>query len=83
VDELSLGLAPKVVTQLFQILDEINREGTAILLVEQFVHMALEHTHRAYVLTKGQLVLEGPSARLRSSGALEAAYLGESTTSAG
>lgn len=76
VDELSLGLAPKIVTQLFGILDEINREGTAILLVEQFVHMALDHTDRVYVLVKGEVVAEGPSASLRDSDALEAAYLG-------
>jgi branched-chain amino acid transport system ATP-binding protein len=77
VDELSLGLAPMIVSQLFGILDEINKEGTSILLVEQFVHMALEHTHRAYVLAKGEVVLQGESKNLLASPELMAAYLGE------
>jgi branched-chain amino acid transport system ATP-binding protein len=77
VDELSLGLAPMIVAQLFQILDEINRAGTAVLLVEQFVHLAFEHAHRAYVLQKGQVVLEGTGADLLADPALVATYLGE------
>lgn len=77
LDELSLGLAPKIVELLFEIIEAINREGTAVLLVEQFVHMALEHTHRAYVLAKGEVVLEGASADLLSSPDLIASYLGE------
>ena len=78
VDELSLGLAPKIVAQLFEILEEVNREGTSVLLVEQFVHMALEHTNRAYVLVKGEVALEGASRELLASPELMAAYLGES-----
>jgi branched-chain amino acid transport system ATP-binding protein len=77
VDELSLGLAPKIVAQLFEILEEVNREGTGVLLVEQFVHMALEHTHRAYVLVKGEVALEGPSRELLADPQLMAAYLGD------
>ena len=77
VDELSLGLAPKIVAQLFEILEEINAEGTSVLLVEQFVHMALEHTNRAYVLVKGEVALEGASRELLASPELMAAYLGE------
>ena len=76
-DELSLGLAPMVVDLLFQILRGINAEGTAVLLVEQFVHLALQHTDRAYVLAKGQVVLEGRSSELRDDPALLASYLGE------
>jgi branched-chain amino acid transport system ATP-binding protein len=76
VDELSLGLAPLIVRQLFDILREVNREGTSVLLVEQFVHMALENTHRAYVLAKGQVELEGPSRELLGNPALLASYLG-------
>ncbi|MHB8572001.1 MAG: ABC transporter ATP-binding protein [Candidatus Dormibacteria bacterium] len=76
VDELSLGLAPLIVKQLFDILKEVNREGTAVLLVEQFVHMALENTDRAYVLGKGQVQLEGPSRQLASDPTLIASYLG-------
>ncbi|HEX9775623.1 MAG TPA: ABC transporter ATP-binding protein [Actinomycetota bacterium] len=77
VDELSLGLAPIIVTQLFEALDVINRDGTAVLLVEQFVHLALKHTSRAYVLAKGEVVVEGPSAELAASPDVMAAYLGE------
>jgi len=76
-DELSLGLAPMVVQQLFDILREVNREGTAVILVEQFVHLALANTDRAYVLAKGQCVLEGASKDLREDPAVMASYLGE------
>ena len=76
VDELSLGLAPLVVAQLFEVLRTVNAAGTAILLVEQFVHMALAHTHRAYVLAKGQVVASGPSADLLHDPALIESYLG-------
>ena len=76
VDELSLGLAPLVVDQLFDILGEINRGGTSILLVEQFVHLALAHTHRAYVLSKGEVQVEGLSKDLNADPALLASYLG-------
>jgi branched-chain amino acid transport system ATP-binding protein len=78
VDELSLGLAPIIVQQLFEILDGINGEGTAVLLVEQFVHLALMHTERAYVLQKGEVALEGSSAQLLADPAVIASYLGES-----
>src|SRR6187397_347587 len=57
VDELSLGLAPIIVTQLFDAIKKVNERGTAVLLVEQFVHLALQHTSRAYVLAKGEVVL--------------------------
>lgn len=78
VDELSLGLAPIVVTQLFEALQTVNREqGTGILLVEQFVHLALKHTQRAYVLAKGEVAVEGRSAELLASPDVMAAYLGE------
>jgi branched-chain amino acid transport system ATP-binding protein len=80
VDELSLGLAPKIVSQLYEILAGINRElGTAILLVEQFVHMALANSSRAYVLAKGEVVMEGNSEDLRRDPALVATYLGDAT----
>lgn len=76
VDELSLGLAPRVVALLFDIIREVNDEGTAVLLVEQFAHMALANTDRAYVLSKGEVVLERTSRDLAASEALIAAYLG-------
>jgi branched-chain amino acid transport system ATP-binding protein len=78
VDELSLGLAPMIVSQLFDILRAVNARGTAVLLVEQFVHMALGNTHRAYVLQKGEVVAEGRSADLLADESLVASYLGES-----
>src|SRR5205807_279569 len=53
VDELSLGLAPIVVSELFEAIGEVNRQGTSVLLVEQFVHLALRNTSRAYVLARG------------------------------
>jgi branched-chain amino acid transport system ATP-binding protein len=77
VDELSLGLAPKIVAQLFEILTAVNAEGTAVLMVEQFVHMALKHSHRAYVLAKGEVVLEGDASELLNKPELMAAYLGD------
>lgn len=83
VDELSLGLAPLIVRQLFEILEAVNQRGTSILLVEQFVHMALAHTHRAYVLAKGEVVMSGPSKELADDPDLVATYLGgEPTASA-
>jgi branched-chain amino acid transport system ATP-binding protein len=77
VDELSLGLAPLIVAKLFDILHEINNEGTAVVIVEQFVHMVLQNTDRAYVLAKGHVVLEGRSADLLADPKLIASYLGE------
>jgi len=77
VDELSLGLAPIIVTQLFEILKEANRGGTTIMLVEQFVHMALGNTQRAYVLAKGEVAMENSSQALLDDPMLIASYLGE------
>ncbi|MDQ1437524.1 MAG: branched-chain amino acid transport system ATP-binding protein [Acidimicrobiaceae bacterium] len=77
VDELSLGLAPIIVEQLFGILREVNATGTAILLVEQFVHMVLANTNRAYVLGKGEVRMEKPSAALLDDPELVSSYLGE------
>ena len=82
VDELSLGLAPKVVAQLFDVLGEVNAAGTSLLLVEQFVHLALEHSHRAYVLAKGSVAMSGPSADLLADPGVVASYLGGSSVPA-
>lgn len=76
IDELSLGLAPKIVAQIFEIIRDVNAEGTAVLIVEQFVHMALENTDRAYVLQKGEVVLTGLSSELRGSEEVIRSYLG-------
>ena len=81
VDELSLGLAPKIVAQLFDILRAVNERGTAVVLVEQFVHMALGNTDRAYVLQKGEVVAEGPSKDLLADESLISSYLGEADMS--
>ena len=83
IDELSLGLAPRIVEQIFEIIAEINNEGTAVLLVEQFVHMALAATDRAYVLARGEVVLEGRSADLLHDPALVASYLGGTSAADG
>jgi len=76
VDELSLGLAPMIVSQLFDVLRQVNAGGTAVLLVEQFVHMALQNTHRAYVMSKGSVVTSGLSGQLLRDPALIESYLG-------
>lgn len=77
VDELSLGLAPILVRQLFEAIAQVNRQGTAVLLVEQFVNLALQYASRAYVLAKGQVAVEGQTRDLLASPELMAAYLGE------
>ncbi len=81
VDEMSMGLAPIVVERLLPVLRSIaDRTGAAVLLVEQHVHMALELADRAYVLTHGRVVLEGPAAELvRRADLLEASYLGHTS----
>jgi branched-chain amino acid transport system ATP-binding protein len=76
LDEPSHGLAPKVVEEMHDAFVEIHRRGTAILLVEQNVSLALDVATRGYVLESGRVTLEGPSAELNQNPALRAAYLG-------
>ena len=76
IDELSLGLAPKVVERLIEVVREINKGGTALLLVEQDVLVALEAADRGYVLESGRVVLSGSSERLRDDPGVRKAYLG-------
>lgn len=76
LDEPSLGLAPKVVTQLFQVIRQIHQEGMAILLVEQNAYQALQIAQTAYVLETGRVALKGPAAELRENPAVKQAYLG-------
>jgi branched-chain amino acid transport system ATP-binding protein len=76
LDEPSLGLAPQVVRSIFQVIREINREGTTILLVEQNANMALHVAHRAYVIEVGDIRREGPAAELAASDEVRKAYLG-------
>lgn len=76
LDEPSLGLAPFLVQEIFKIIQEINKMGTTILLVEQNAHLALKISHRAYVLEVGRLVIEGSSAELVEKAEIKKAYLG-------
>jgi branched-chain amino acid transport system ATP-binding protein len=77
VDELSLGLAPIVVQELFKVITSIRERGVAILLVEQFVPLALRLADRVYVLEKGAVVASGPAQMFRDDrGILRSAYLG-------
>jgi branched-chain amino acid transport system ATP-binding protein len=76
LDEPSMGLAPLIVQQIFQILKEINDQGTTILLVEQNATQALQLSHRAYVLETGTVVKSAPAAELLDDPSVREAYLG-------
>lgn len=77
LDEPSLGLAPIVVHQIFEAIDNIRNEGTTILLVEQNANAALHHSDRAYVLETGRIVMSGDSKQLAQDPKVKEAYLGE------
>jgi len=77
LDEPSMGLAPILVEEIFRIIQEINEQGTSILLVEQNANMALSIANRGYVLETGQIVLEGSARELRENPEVKAAYLGK------
>ncbi len=76
LDEPSMGLAPILVDQIFEIIRNINEQGTTILLIEQNAHVALSIASRGYVLETGQIVLEGPAGELLNSPEVKEAYLG-------
>jgi branched-chain amino acid transport system ATP-binding protein len=76
LDEPSLGLAPILVDQIFDIIRDINQEGTTILLIEQNAAKALAVANRGYVLETGRIVMEGPTATLLKSPDIQKAYLG-------
>jgi len=76
LDEPSMGLAPKLIKQIFDIITEINGQGTTVLLVEQNASQALKHAHRAYVLETGEIVREGTGSDLAADPQVKAAYLG-------
>ena len=76
LDEPSMGLAPYLVKEIFEIIKEINKIGTTILLVEQNANMALSISNRAYVLETGKIVLEGNAKDLANSEEVKNAYLG-------
>ncbi|HDI42597.1 MAG TPA: ABC transporter ATP-binding protein [Candidatus Bathyarchaeota archaeon] len=77
LDEPSLGLAPKMVLKVFEVLEELRDEGLSMLLVEQNVYHALELASRGYVLERGRIVLEGSGDELLENGYIRGAYLGE------
>jgi branched-chain amino acid transport system ATP-binding protein len=76
LDEPSLGLAPKLVTAVFEVVREINQQGVSVLLVEQNVREALESADRAYVIQTGNIVMQGTGAELLETDLVRQAYLG-------
>jgi len=76
LDEPSMGLAPKLIQQIFDIVTEINKQGTTVLLVEQNAAQALKRANRGYILETGEIVREGTGAALAADDAVKAAYLG-------
>jgi len=77
MDEPSLGLAPLLVKEIFEIIKDIHRQGVTILLIEQNARMALQIAHYGYVLETGSIVLEGTGEELAGSELVKKAYLGE------
>ena len=76
LDEPSLGLAPLVVKQVFEVIQRINQSGTTVLLAEQNAYSALAIAHRAYVIERGHITLEGDRDSLLNNEAVRAAYIG-------
>jgi branched-chain amino acid transport system ATP-binding protein len=76
LDEPSMGLAPKLVAQIFEIITQINGQGMTILLVEQNAHQALRRAHRAYLLETGTILKSDDSAAMLADDSVRAAYLG-------
>ena len=76
LDEPSMGLAPMLIQQIFDIVVEINQQGTTVLLVEQNAQQALSRAHRAYVLETGEIVKSGTGAELLTDPSVKDAYLG-------
>jgi branched-chain amino acid transport system ATP-binding protein len=77
LDEPSLGLAPKIVVQIFEIIRQINAMGTTVLLVEQNAHMALSIAHTGYVIATGEITLQGSGKELLGNEMVKRLYLGE------
>ena len=76
LDEPSMGLAPLIVAQIFDVITEVNRQGTTVLLVEQNAAQALARANRAYILETGRVVKSAPAAELLADESVRAAYLG-------
>ncbi|HBF36440.1 MAG TPA: ABC transporter ATP-binding protein [Firmicutes bacterium] len=77
MDEPSMGLAPMLVTEIFKIINDINRSGTTILLVEQNANIALSIANRAFVMETGNIIIQGNANELAVNPAIRKAYLGE------
>ena len=77
LDEPSMGLAPQVVERVFQVIEEINSQGTPVLLIEQNAQMALQAADRGYVIETGEIVLEDEASKLLGNDQVRKAYLGE------
>lgn len=75
-DELSLGLAPLIVRQLFELLTEVSNDGVGVLIIEQNANLALQHTQDGYLIEVGRVVLEGPCSDLRNNSLVQDLYLG-------
>jgi branched-chain amino acid transport system ATP-binding protein len=80
LDEPSLGLAPKIIAELFAALDQLRKEGMTLLLVDQMAGLALALADRAYVIEGGRIVAQGTAAQIAADGALAQAYLGETAS---
>jgi branched-chain amino acid transport system ATP-binding protein len=76
MDEPSLGLAPLIVAEIFNIIAELNRDGTTIFLVEQNAHMALKVAHRFFLMEQGRVTFEGTPGQLAEDEVIQRAYLG-------
>ena len=79
LDEPSMGLAPKIVDDIFSLILDLNRQGTTILLVEQNANLSLEIANRAYVLESGKIVVSGSAADIADDPKIVEAYLGGTT----
>lgn len=77
LDEPSLGLAPKIVLKVYEVIGKIRDEGVTVLLVEQYAGHALENSDKGFVLENGRIVIEGPSEKLLKNEKVRKAYLGE------
>jgi branched-chain amino acid transport system ATP-binding protein len=77
LDEPSMGLAPQIVERVFQVIEQINSQGTPVLLIEQNAQMALQAADRGYVIETGEIVLEDEASKLLGNDQVRKAYLGE------
>jgi branched-chain amino acid transport system ATP-binding protein len=77
LDEPSMGLAPLMVEKVFEVVRTIASEGVTILLIEQNARLALENSHRGYVMESGEITLSGPARDMLHDPKVRAAYLGE------